>query len=119
MAVDDEPDGLAALCLILKLNGAEVCGLLSAAEALAAFNSFCPQVLISDLNMPELDGFALISKVRELAEVLPGELGTVAFSAYGSPENKARAFAAGYQRFLVKPAGPAEIVKTVVAALPH
>jgi CheY-like chemotaxis protein len=115
MAVDDEPDGLEALCLILKLHGAEVRCLLSAAEALDELAAFCPTVLISDLHMPEMDGFGLIARIRALPREACGRVAAVAFSAYASPESRARAFEAGYQRFVVKPASPAQIVDTILA----
>jgi CheY-like chemotaxis protein len=113
LTVDDEPDGLAAMSLILKLLGAEVETAPSAAWALSKLQEFQPNVLIADLQMPGQDGFELISELRARPVAEGGRVAAVAFSAHDDPESRARAFQAGFQQFLSKPTSIAEIIAAV------
>jgi len=113
LTVDDEPDGLAAMSLILKLLGAEVETASSTAWALSKMHQFQPNVLIADLQMPGQDGFDLISQVRSLTIAEGGRVAAVAFTAHDDPESRARAFKAGFQQFLSKPTSISEIIAAV------
>lgn len=91
------------------MRGAEVRAVTSAAAALLALNGFEPDVLVSDISMPEKDGYELIRDVRALgrnAEDLPA----VAVTALASPEDRRRALAAGFQVHLPKPVDPQELI---------
>ncbi|MBE9046986.1 response regulator [Pleurocapsales cyanobacterium LEGE 10410] len=66
LVVDDEPDSLNILTLVLEQEGAEVRSVTSAAEALEAFSKSTPDLIISDIGMPETDGYSLITQIRAL-----------------------------------------------------
>jgi signal transduction histidine kinase len=116
VVVDDDPDTLEMLAIILRQYGAEVTVSKSAAEALEAVERLRPEVLISDIEMPHEDGYALIRKVRQLEAERGGKLQAVALTAYARSEDRARALLAGFQIHTPKPIEPLELV-AVVASL--
>ena len=85
----------------------------SAQEALAALPSLQPDVLVSDIAMPERDGYDLIKEVRRLPRDQGGEIPAIALTAYARGEDCARALACGFQLHLAKPVEPAELVAAV------
>ena len=108
LAVDDDCDSLELMAELLSMRGAEVRAVTSAAAALSALNGFEPDVLVSDISMPEKDGYELIRDIRALgrnAEDLPA----VAVTALASPEDRRHALAAGFQVHLSKPVDPQEL----------
>ncbi|HYY55893.1 MAG TPA: response regulator [Pyrinomonadaceae bacterium] len=114
MIVDDEADTRDMIAAALKQCGAEVKGCESAAEAMAALQSWEPDLLISDIGMPEEDGYSLIKKVRQLDEQRYGQIPAVALTAYASPEDRIRILSAGFQMHVAKPVEPEELV-TIIA----
>lgn len=116
LVVDDERDALMLVGEVLREQGAEVHLAGSAAEALGRLPVLLPHVLVSDIGMPETDGYILIRKVRELAPALGGNTPAIALTAYARREDAERAVAAGFQRFVAKPVEPDELV-LVVASL--
>jgi signal transduction histidine kinase/ActR/RegA family two-component response regulator len=116
LVVDDEADARTLARRVLEERGAEVLTVSSAAEALKAVDGNCDvNVMISDIGMPEHDGYELISKVR----AMPGNLGrvpAVALTALARDEDRKRTLLAGYQVHVSKPIDPAELV-TVIATL--
>ncbi|HEV7904254.1 MAG TPA: ATP-binding protein [Pyrinomonadaceae bacterium] len=115
LIVDDEPDTRALLRKVLEGCGSEVTTAGSSAEALAAFVESKPDVLISDIGMPEEDGYELIGKLRTL-EAGAGRIPAIALTAYARVEDRVRALNAGFQVHVPKPIEPAELV-AVVASL--
>ena len=114
LVVDDDPDSLETLSATLADAGAEVREARSAAAALEELSGFTPDVLLSDISMPEHDGYWLIRKVRSLG-TLSGKVPAIAITAYGSAEGaKSAAIAAGFQRHLTKPTPPALLASTIV-----
>jgi signal transduction histidine kinase len=111
LTVDDEPDTLDVMAELLSLRGAEVTTASSAAEALAVLQGFEPDVLVSDISMPERDGYDLIREVRTRRG--PGDLPAVAVTAFAGPEDRRRALAAGFQVHLAKPVDPGELVDVI------
>jgi CheY-like chemotaxis protein len=99
--------------LILRLLGAEVETASSTAWAMSKLQAFQPNVLIADLQMPGQDGFALISQLRARPIEEGGRIPAVAFSAHDSPENRAKAFHAGFQEFLRKPTSVSQILSAL------
>jgi len=83
LVVDDDLDSVELEALILKRAGAEVQSCRSAAEALDGVLKWRPDVLISDIEMPEEDGYSLIRKIRALDAVAGGKTPAVALTAYG------------------------------------
>jgi CheY-like chemotaxis protein len=94
------------------MRGAEVVPAASAAEALKALERFAPDVLVSDIGMPERDGYDLIRDIRNLGHG-PIDLPAVAVTAFASPEDRRRALAAGFQVHLAKPVDPGELTAVV------
>ena len=113
LVVEDEPDGRELMTETLRTAGAEVAGAASAEEALAAFLSLRPDVLVSDLGMPVEDGYSLISKIRQLPREKGGAVPALAVSAYAREEDRIRAAAAGFQNHLAKPFEPSDLVALV------
>ncbi|MEG5159723.1 chemotaxis protein CheB [Microcoleus sp. AT3-A2] len=108
LAVDDQIDTREFLQFVLEGYGAEVLAVASARSAIAALteNPARYDVLISDLGMPEEDGFFLIREVRALAAEAGGEIPAAALTAYANDKEREMAIEAGFQRHLVKPIEP-------------
>ncbi|MGB9180223.1 MAG: ATP-binding protein [Pyrinomonadaceae bacterium] len=116
LVVDDEPDTLEILCVVLNQHGAKVRAAASSTDALKAFLEWQPNVLVSDLGMPGEDGFALICKVRALTPEQGGNIPAAALTAYVREEDRLQALAAGYQTHIPKPVDP-NILAAAVAGL--
>ena len=116
LVVDDEEDTRDLIREVLKECGSEVITSRSVAEALAALEEHKPDILISDLGMPEEDGYALISKIRALPSERGGQIPAAALTAYARAEDRMRVLRSGFQFHLPKPVDSAELV-TVVASL--
>ena len=117
MIVDDELDARELLTVMLQQRGAKVIAASSAAEALEllakASNGSMPDVLVSDIGMPEQDGFELISMVRAMGPERGGNIPAIALTAYARSEDRARVLAAGFQHHVPKPVGPATLAIAV------
>lgn len=116
LLVDDNADGRQVLTIVLQIAGAKVEAVGSVQEALSAFNGFRPDVLVSDIGMPDEDGYALIRHVRARDVDHGGNTPAIALTGYVSSEERARLLAAGFQAHVHKPVEPAEIV-AVIASL--
>jgi CheY-like chemotaxis protein len=101
------------LTVMLTECKARVQGVASAAEALEVLEWFKADVLVSDLSMPDEDGYALISKVRALEAESARRIPAVALTAYVRIEDRARALAAGFNMFVPKPVEPSELVMAI------
>jgi signal transduction histidine kinase len=113
--VEDDDDGRQVLTMILEVAGAKVTATASVREALAALDTVRPDVIVSDIGMPDEDGYSLIRQVR--AREAGGGTGipAIALTGYVRPEDGARLLAAGFQTHLRKPVEPDELVVTVAA----
>ncbi|HTG33037.1 MAG TPA: ATP-binding protein [Thermoanaerobaculia bacterium] len=112
LAVEDDEATLDALTELLSLQGAEMAAAASVNQALGLLADFTPDVLVSDIGMPERDGYDLIREIRALgydAEDLPA----VAVTAFASPEDRRRALTAGFQVHLAKPVDPHELTDVI------
>lgn len=116
LAVDDEADTRELIREVLRECGAEVILSRSAAEALEALEQHKPDILISDLGMPDEDGYSLITKIRALPSDRGGHIPAAALTAYARTEDRLRVLRSGFQFHLPKPVDSAELV-TVVASL--
>jgi PAS domain S-box-containing protein len=114
LVVDDEEDALGLVSEVLRGQGAEVHVATSAREALETFRNLRPDVVVSDIGMPEMDGFALIRTIRALPTAQGGGTPAIALTAYARSEDAQRAFLDGYQMHLAKPVELLQLV-TVVA----
>jgi signal transduction histidine kinase len=116
LVVDDDSDSRAVIAEMLLQFGAEVLGVASVQEALQALELWDPNVLLSDIEMPNEDGYSLLQKVRGMHGRDGGLIPAAALTAYGRPEDRVRAIKAGYQMYLPKPVDPHELA-VVVASL--
>ena len=115
LVVDDSEDAREALSVLLGQYGARVTAVGSADEALSALQRDRPDVLLSDIAMPDQDGYTLIRKVRALDGARGGAVPAAALTAYATAEDRLRALRAGYQDHLPKPVDPAVLVHTVAS----
>jgi PAS domain S-box-containing protein len=116
LIVDDEADARELLRQVLEMCDAEVTTTSTAAEALDALGKDGYDVLVSDIGMPEADGYTLIGKVRALPAEKGGRIPAVALTAYARVEDRVRALTAGFQVHVPKPVEPVELI-AVVASL--
>jgi signal transduction histidine kinase/ActR/RegA family two-component response regulator len=116
LAVDDEPDTRDLIKVGLAQCGADVTVAGSAAEALEAIKRAPPDLLVSDIGMPDMDGYELIRRVRELPAADGGKVPAIALTAYARVEDRMQALRAGYQMHVPKPVELAELV-AVAASL--
>jgi CheY-like chemotaxis protein len=116
LAVDDETSAREIITAVLTQCGATVTAVASAADAITVLAQSRPDVLVSDIGMPDENGYELISKVRKLKPEQGGNIPAVALTAYARTEDRMRALAAGFQSYVPKPVEPAELA-LVVASL--
>jgi PAS domain S-box-containing protein len=112
LLVEDDPDGCDLMQMMLRRFGAEVTAVGTAAAALESVKNRRPDVLVSDIGLPDGDGFALLKRVRESNHDLPA----VAVTAYASRQDVAKALAAGFQAHVAKPVEPAQLSAAVAHA---
>lgn len=113
LVVDDELDTLEVLRAALTNCGAAVRTAVTVSDALDTFLVWQPNVLISDLGMPNEDGFSLIRKVRALKAEEGGKVPAAALTAYVREEDRLRALDAGFQTHIPKPVDPTEFAAEV------
>ncbi|WP_426197338.1 ATP-binding protein [Massilia sp. DWR3-1-1] len=113
LVVDDEPDARDLIKRILSDCNARVHTAPNAAAALDALRSDPPDLLISDLGMPGMDGFALLAAVRALPPAEGGLVPAVALTAFARSEDRLRALEAGFASHISKPVEPSQLIATV------
>ncbi|MDB6108160.1 MAG: sensor hybrid histidine kinase [Gammaproteobacteria bacterium] len=116
LVVDDEPGARELIANVLQGYGAEVCLAESGQAALTKLFEQRPHVLVADLGMPGMDGYALIEQVRALDPDFGGQTPAIAVTGYASPLDRLRALQAGYQNHVAKPVEPQELA-IVIASL--
>ena len=114
MIVDDEAETRDLLKIMLAGHGADVTVCASGAEALAQIDEWKPEVIVSDIGMPTLDGYAFMRKVRSLDSGLR-EVPAIALTAYARAEDRMRALAAGFQMHVPKPVESSELVMVIAS----
>jgi len=117
LVVDDEADSRDLISTILTRCGSEVRCSESAAEAIRAFAEWGPDLLLSDIGMPNEDGYSLIRKVRKLRSKRAKKIPAIAITAYATDEDRLAALAAGFQVHLAKPVEPKSLLTSIAAAL--
>jgi PAS domain S-box-containing protein len=115
LLIEDEPDGRELAKLMLEQCGATVTVASSAAEGLRTLEQQSPDVLISDIEMQDEDGYTLIRKVRAMA-ASRGDIPAIALTAHARAEDRLRALAAGYDAHVAKPVEVVELT-TVIASV--
>jgi CheY-like chemotaxis protein len=116
LVVDDEPDARELLQVALSQYGASVRAVGSADEAHVAIAEECPDVVVSDIEMPDATGYDLVRRLRRSDTPDVRRLPAVALTAYARAEDRVKALLAGFQTHVPKPVEPAELV-TVIASL--
>jgi len=119
LAVDDEPDALKLLKEILEAAGAHVSTASSGASALEKIQSERPDVLVTDLGMPLMDGFELIRRLRQSDDRRMRDLPAAALTAYARSEDRAKTLQSGFEMHLAKPIDPVELASAVKALARH
>ena len=115
LVVDDEPDARRLLAEVLSHRGAEVLTAAAADQAFEMLRRWRPDVLLSDIGMPDGDGYELIRRVRDLPEEQGGRTPAAALTAYAGPGDRERALASGFQLHVPKPVEPAELASAVAS----
>ncbi|EGK83756.1 multi-sensor hybrid histidine kinase [Microcoleus vaginatus FGP-2] len=113
LVVDDEADSREFVAFVLEQAGAIVTSVASAAKALQAFSQAVPQILVSDIGMPEMDGYMLMRQIRSLPLEQGGQIPALALTAYAGEMDLKQAIAAGFQRHLAKPIDPEAVIAIV------
>lgn len=116
LCIEDDLDSREVLELFLEQNGAAVTSVESAAEAVAVLdkNGGVFDVIISDLAMPNEDGYSLISQVRKFSPEKGGKVPALALSAFTTKENKEKAFSVGFQKYHTKPFEPDLLISDIL-----
>ncbi len=115
LLVEDDDDSRKLLGAMLKRYGARVTSTKSAAEALSVFEAELPDVLLSDIGMPDQDGYELVRKLRELPPERGGNTPAIALTGYASRKDRERALNSGYQQHMAKPIEQADMIKAIAA----
>jgi signal transduction histidine kinase/DNA-binding response OmpR family regulator len=116
LVVDDEADSRDLVTTILTRCGSKVRCCESTAEALKTFREWKPDLLVSDIGMPQEDGYTLIKRLRKLRLKLAREIPAVALTAYATDDDRARALSAGFQVHVPKPIEPEALVRSIAGA---
>ena len=117
MVVDDDRDTRELLRALLETSGAHVVEAQSAEAAIEAFRRSPAHVLVSDIRLGNSDGFVLVRAIRECNKEYRAFTPTIALTGYASPQEEARAKAAGFDFFMTKPFEPMNLVNTIAELL--
>jgi len=117
LVVEDTTDMREYITFVLEQEGANVVAVASVAQAFSALDQFQPQVLVSDIGMPEMDGYTLLRQLRRRDSKQNGQIPAIALTAYAGEINQQQALAAGFQRHLAKPVEPDELVQVILNLL--
>lgn len=123
LVVDDDPEMRELLVILLKMHGAQAISAGSVKKAFEYVNgesSFAlPDLIISDLSMPEEDGYDLIKKLRRLPPEDGGQIPAIALTALTTNEARQKALSLGFQYYLTKPFEPDEVIITIQQISPR
>ncbi|MEP6516866.1 PAS domain S-box protein [Microcoleus vaginatus] len=119
LVVDDDADMRELAAFTLMQSGAQVATAASGAQALTLLNQSLPDLLLCDIGMPEMDGYALIRQIRKWSPQQGGTIPAIALTAYAGEINQQQALAAGFQMHISKPVEPEELVKAIARLLRH
>ena len=117
LVVDDQPDNLELLDFVLKQEGAIVTTVNCATEALAIIAENPPDILVSDIGMPDMDGYELLRQVRALPSQQNKPLKAIALTAFAQQEDQERILKAGFQAYLSKPCNLVDLIAAIALEL--
>lgn len=115
LVVDDEADVRQLISFVLEEYGATITVVASAKEALTALKQSLPDILVSDIGMPGMDGYMLIEKVRSLPPEKGGEVPAIALTAYAGDINEQKALSSGFQKHIAKPVEPEVLMQAITS----
>jgi PAS domain S-box-containing protein len=115
LVVDDEFDTREFVAFVLEDSGAVVKAVSSASEAIKALQERKPDVLVSDIGMPEDDGYSLLSKIRLVEPIFAKQMKAIALTAYAREEDRQQALKSGFQIHMTKPVDPTNLVAAVAS----
>ena len=114
LAVDDEEDTCEFLQVALEQYGATVISAASAAESLQLLQAHQPDVLLSDIGMPDEDGYALIRRIRSLPSPQGGQIPAAALTAYAREGDRFQVLDAGFHMHISKPIEPIQVLTAIL-----
>jgi CheY-like chemotaxis protein len=117
LLVDDVDDTLEVLRQILRHSGASIMAAPDAGTALALLERERPDVIVSDIGMPEVDGFELMRRIRRRSAGAGGAIPAIALTAFTRQDDRARAMQAGFNDYLPKPVEPGRLVAHIAQAV--
>ena len=117
LVIDDQADARDLIQRVLAECDARVITAATAAEALRAVETERPDVLVSDIGLPDVDGYELLRRIRALGHARGGRLPAIALTAFARSEDRTRALRAGFLVHVSKPVEPAELVATVASVV--
>ncbi len=115
LAVDDDPDSLNVLAFVLEECGIQVTRVADATQALEIVAQIQPDLLILDIAMPGVDGYALLRQIRQLDTTSRKQIPAIALSAMATDDMRVRAMEVGFQIYLTKPFDIAQLLTAIVS----
>jgi PAS domain S-box-containing protein len=115
LVVDDEDDARELIRRILSDCNADVLTAATATEALLLLQHERPDLMVSDLGMPEVDGYGLLDRIRALGPARGGDLPAIALTAFARSEDRIKALSSGFLAHIAKPVEPTELIAKVAA----
>ncbi|MHC5598747.1 MAG: PAS domain S-box protein [Nostoc sp.] len=119
LLVDDERDTRELIAFLLEQSGAVVIQAESAMEALRIMPQFQPNLLLSDIGMPEVDGYMLMRQIRAMSPEQGGGIPAIAITAYAGEVDYQQAIAAGFGQHITKPVEPAKLLRAIANLICH
>jgi CheY-like chemotaxis protein len=119
LVVDDDRDSLDLISAILRDAGASVRTASSVSQAVDAFRQEPPRLVVSDIGMPETDGYALVRRIQEEHAAGAPAVPCVAVTAYARAEDRTNAIERGFSSYVQKPVDAGRFVSVLRALLPH
>ncbi|MHC5734842.1 PAS domain S-box protein [Nostoc sp.] len=113
LVVDDDTDTREFIAFLLEQYGANVTAVTSANEALAALAQSLPDILLSDIGMPDVDGCTFMRELRTLPPEQGGQIRAIALTAYAGEMNAQQMLRAGFNKHIAKPVEPAELINAI------
>jgi PAS domain S-box-containing protein len=117
LLVEDDDDSRKLIGTMLKRHGARVTSTKSAEEALRVFEDELPDVMISDIGMPDQDGYELVRKLRAMPAEKGGKIPAIALTGYASRKDRERALNSGYQQHMAKPIEQVDLIKSIATLI--
>ncbi len=115
LILEDSDDSRELLGMVLTSKGCQVSLVSTVPDALRAVREFIPDVIISDIGLPEEDGYAFVRQLRNIPEF--GHTPVIALTGFAMEQDKDQAFCAGFDSHLSKPVDPAHLIETIVDLL--